>query len=197
MGRKSSSQTTLVAIVMFIAMLVGCQKSPTQKDAPINKPLPLQKIIVACTAQPQSALIHIAVAKGYFVEEGLMVETQLFNYGKSALQSVLDNKADFATVAETPIMFSVLNGAKITVIANMTNSSTDTAILARKDAAISTPVELKGKRIGFTPGTTNEFFLDSLLTANGITMKDIIEVPMMPEQMKAAILDKKVDAIST
>jgi NitT/TauT family transport system substrate-binding protein len=56
---------------------------------------------------------------------------------------------------------------------------------------------LKRKRIGFTPGTTSDFFLDSLLTANGLTRQEIEPAALKPEEMQDAIMAKKVDAVST
>ena len=177
--------------LIFIAALMGCQKSPSQSAEPP------QKITVAYTYQPQSTLVHVAVAKGYFAEEGLAVQPLMHTYGKAALQSVVENKADFATVAETPVMFNVLKGEKIFVIANIEASSMNNAVVARKDAGITAPGDLKGKRIAFTPGTTSDFFLDSLLTANGLTRKEIQPAPLKPEEMQDAIMAKKVDAVST
>jgi len=175
----------------LIATLMACQKPQTQNAEPP------QKISVAYTFQPQSTLVHIAVAKGYFAEEGLDVQPLMHTYGKAALQSVVENKADFATVAETPVMFNVLKGEKIFVIANIEASSMNNAIVARKNAGITTPKDLKGKRIAFTPGTTSDFFLDSLLTANGLTRKDIQPIGLKPEEFQDAIMEKKVDAVST
>jgi len=177
--------------LMLIAALAGCQKSPPQSAEPP------QKITVAYTYQPQSTLVHVAVIKGYFAEEGLEVQSLMHTYGKAALQSVLDSKADFATVAETPVMFSALKCEKIFVIANIEASTMNNAIVARKDAGISKPGDLKGKRIAFTPGTTSDFFLDSFLTANGLTRKDIQPAGLKPEEFQDAIMAKKVDAIST
>ena len=181
----------IAPLLIFLAALAACQKSPLQNAEPP------QKITVAYTWQPQSTLVHVAVAKGYFAEEGLDVQPLMHTYGKAALQSVIENKADFATVAETPVMFSVLKGEKIFVIANIEASSMNNAIVARRDAGISTPGDLKGKRIAFTPGTTSDFFLDSLLTANGLTRKQIQPVSMKPEEMQNAIMAKNVDAVST
>jgi len=176
---------------MFIAALMGCQKSSPQNTEP------LQKITVAYTFQPQSTLVHVATAKGYFTDEGLVVQPLMHTYGKAALQSLLDRQADFATVAETPVMFSVLKGDRIFVIANIEASTMNNAIVARKDADISAPGDLKGKRIAYTPGTTSDFFLDSLLTANGFTRKEIQPVALKPEEMQDAIIAKKIDAAST
>ena len=182
--------------LMFMAALTSCQKSAPD-NAEQRSPEPLQKITVAYTYQPQSTLVHVAVAKGYFTEEGLDVQPLMHTYGKAALQSVVENKADFATVAETPVMFNVLKGEKIFVIANIEASSMNNAIVARKDVGIISPGDLKGKRVGYTPGTTSDFFLDSLLTANGLTRQEIKPVALKPEEMQDAIIARKVDAIST
>jgi NitT/TauT family transport system substrate-binding protein len=59
------------------------------------------------------------------------------------------------------------------------------------------PGDLKGKRVGFTPGTTSDFFLDAFLTANGLTRQDIQPVALKPDEMQDAMIAKKVDAVST
>lgn len=182
--------------IMIVMAIVACQKElPGSVERRGGEPL--QKITVAYTLQPQSTLVHVAVAKGYFVEEGLDIQPLLHTYGKAALASVVENRADFATVAETPIMFSVLRGDKIFVIANIEASTMNNAIVARKSAGIAKPGDLKGKRIGFTPGTTSDFFLDSLLTAHGMTRLEIQAVALKPEEMQDAIAGEKVDAVST
>jgi len=185
---------TLSLLLLFA--LFGCEKSPTQ-DTGQRVAAQLQKITVAYTYQPQSTLTHVAVAKGYFAEEGLDVQSLIHTFGKASLQSLLDHKADFAAVAETPFMFNVLKGEKICVIANIEASGRNNAIVARKDAGILVAGDLKGKRIGFTPGTTSDFFLDSMLTVIGLTRHAIQPVPLKPEEMQAAIVGKKVDAVCT
>ncbi len=183
-------------VLLFISLFMGCQKSSPQNPEQIDA-IPAQQITVAYTYQPQSTLVHVAMAKGYFTEAGLQVRPLMHTYGKAALQSVIDQKADFATVAETPVMFNVLKSENIYVIANIESSNTNNAIVARKAAGISEPRDLKGKRIGFTPGTTSDFFLDTLLTANGLSRKDIQPLALKPEEMRESILAKKVDAVST
>lgn len=187
---------TLFSAVL-VAALCACEKSPSASDAVQGLGQPPEKVTIAYTVQPQSTLIHVAMAKGYFAAEGLEVQPLIHTFGKAALQSVLDDKADFATVAETPIMFNVLNGEKLFVLANIEASGMNNAIVARKDAGIAVAADLPGKRVGFTPGTTSDFFLDSILTANSLTRQAIQPVALKPEEMQAAILDKRVDAVST
>jgi NitT/TauT family transport system substrate-binding protein len=178
-------------LLMLTAALMGCQKKSAHQN------LPPTKITVACTTQPESSLVHIAFKKGFFAEEGLNIELQLHTYGKSALQSVLEGKAELATVAETPIMFAALNGEKIFIVANIFTSNENTAIIARKDHGIASPKDLRGKRIAFTPGTTSDFFMDSFFAANGIERKDVTAVGLEPEEMFDTLMTGKVDAACT
>jgi NitT/TauT family transport system substrate-binding protein len=182
--------------ICFAFALTACDKAPLPA-ADNGGSAVRQKITVAFTGQPQSTLVHIALAKGYFLNEGLDVQPLMHTFGKEALQSVLDGKADFATVAETPVMFSVLKGDRIFVIANIESSSMNNGVLARPGAGIARPGDVKGKRVGFTPGTTSDFFLDSFLTAQGLTRQEIASVPLKPDEMQDALLTGKVDAVST
>ncbi|MBI2750004.1 MAG: NrtA/SsuA/CpmA family ABC transporter substrate-binding protein [Burkholderiales bacterium] len=128
------------------------------------------------TTQPQSPLIHVAVDKGSFAEEGLQVQSQLHTFGKTSLQSLLNHQADIATV-----------GA----------STRNNGVVARRDAGILRASGLKGKRIGYTPGTTSDFFLDSMLTSAGLTRAEVTPVALKPEEMQGAIVARTVDAVST
>ncbi|HEY4744866.1 MAG TPA: ABC transporter substrate-binding protein [Desulfuromonadaceae bacterium] len=86
-----------IILLIFLSAIVACRKSsPPQTQPP-------RKITLAYTPQPNCALVHIAVANGYFAQEGLDVRPLMHTYGKAALQSMLEGKADLATVAETAV----------------------------------------------------------------------------------------------
>ncbi len=143
------------------------------------------------------SLVQLAAAKGFFKEAGLAVQVLPCGYGKEALQAVLDGKADLATVAETPLMFAVLGGQKLSVIGSIYTSNKKNGIVARRKSGISAPGDLKNKRIAFTQGTTSHIFLSSFLTANHLAMDEVTPVDLAPEQMQEAILSGRVDAVST
>lgn len=192
-GRMSNGERgrrgACIALACLLLASLGCRRFARR-----NAPRP---VTVACTNQPQGTLVHVALAKGYFTEEGLQAQPQMHTFGKAALQSLLDHKADFAIVAETPIMFNVLKGESFFVIANIEASNKNNAIVARRDAGISAVTDLKGKRIAFTPGTTSDFFLDSMLTTQGMTREGVHAVALKPEEMREALLGGKVDAVCT
>ncbi len=185
----------MLLVLYCMLTLSGCEKPPVTAGTTGSTPA-RQKVTIALVNQPQSTLIFVAMKKGYFSDEGLDVQPLLQSFGKAALQTMIEGKADFATSAETPIMFSILRGDSIFVVANIETSTANDAVVARVDAGISKPADLKGKRIGFMPGTTIDFFLDSFLTAQGLTRQDITPVPLKPDELLDALLAKKADAVA-
>lgn len=179
-----------LALALVLAA-VGCQRS-APKAALAPRP-----IRIACTLQPQSTLVQVAAANGFFKAEGLEADLRVVAYGKVALQALLDHQVDVATVAETPIMFAAMRGEPFYVIANIEASSRNNAIVARRDAGIASVHGLKGKRVAYTPGTTSEFFLDSLLATADLPRSAIQPVPMQPEEMAPAIQARAIDAACT
>jgi ABC-type nitrate/sulfonate/bicarbonate transport system substrate-binding protein len=181
----------LVIIVIVLGVYVwstGHSQNPTS---------PPEKMIIAVATAPVAGPVYVAVAKGYFAAEGLDVVLQPHPSGKAALNSVLEGKADLGTGGETPIMFAVMQGGKISVLATINTSEKSTMIVARKDRGISQPGELKGKKIGVTSGTTGQFFLDLLLISHRVPKEDIRLVNLKPEEMFDGLMKGDVDAVST
>ncbi|MHB8709169.1 MAG: ABC transporter substrate-binding protein, partial [Desulfuromonadales bacterium] len=133
----------------------------------------------------------------FFREEGLEVTLQLHSYGKSALQSVLDGKADLATVADTPVMFAMMKGASPSVLATIQTSTRNTAIVARKDRGIGAAADLRGRRVGVAIGSNADYYLDLYLVLNALARKDVVVVELKPEEMADALLQGRVDAVTT
>lgn len=187
---KHAFSIIYVALCILI-ILAGCRKNPEETKGPV------EKITFACAVHSGSVLVQIADKKSFFTAEGIAATLQPHASGKMALDAVLQGKADLATVAETPIMFAILKGEKFYTIAVIQTSNKNEAIVARKDRGITKPADLKGKKIGVTLGTTGDYFLDSFLMAQGIGRKTAQVIDMTPDEMPAAIVSGKVDAVST
>ena len=184
----------LMAIAMSALALFAFFLSCTRTDH--KSAGPAEKVIFANIVLPNAALVHVAQMKGYYLKVGLDVTAQTHQMGKAALQSVLDGKADFATVAETPIMFAIMRGEKISIIATINTSNKDMAIIARKDKDILIPLDLKGKTVATIFGTNGEFFMDTLTAMNGLSRKQMNVINLPPEALLDALTSGKVDAIS-
>lgn len=180
----------VLSLLACLIFLPAC--SPTDQK-PVGPP---EKVTIAYAALTEVSLAHVAQAGGYNREEGLEVTARLHPYGKLALMEVLEGKADFATVDETPVMFAILNGEKIAIIASIQSSQKNHAIVARKDMGILLPQDLKGKKIATTLGITSDFFMDGFFAVRGIARKELTIVNLKPEELENAIVNGEVAAVS-
>jgi NitT/TauT family transport system substrate-binding protein len=178
----------VVALVVLVALGGGCaEKRAAQAVEPLT---------IAVGTIPQYSLIHVAQAKGYFTAEGLAVTMQHHAFGKLALASLLDGKADLATCAETPLVFAELRGQHLSVLASTGTSTKNMAVLGRRDAGIARPSDLAGKRIGVTSATSGEFFLDTFLLRYQVDRGHVRFVDLKPEEMGDALARGDVDAVA-
>lgn len=188
-GYSFKGACSLALLCLTFLFFISCERKNNASGPP-------EKITIAYTMAATAFLIDIAFTKGYFAEEGLDAKPQSHAFGKLALASVLEGKADLATVADTPIVLAVMNNQPVTTIAAIQTSSRDAAIAAIKGGGIASPADLKGKKIGVTLGTTVEFFVDAYLAAHDIPKDAVSIIDIKPAEMAEALATEKVDAVS-
>ena len=157
---------------------------------------PLPQVSMITTRTPLSAAILLAKERGWFSEAGVEVTLIERASGKEGLAELTDGVADYATAADTPIMFSLLKSMPFKVIATISLSTDTLTIVARRDRGIQSSLDLQGKRIGFAMGTSSQYFLDTFLEFRAIKADAIICIPLKPIELVQALIDGKVDAIS-
>jgi NitT/TauT family transport system substrate-binding protein len=184
--------TLLIVIALLVNGIIGCSRKE-EKSAPQQ----LEKTTIAVTPWPASAPIYVAYEKGYFRDEGLDATLHSYISGHLGLDAVLSGKVELATCGDTPIARVVLDGKPVAVVATISEIDRAIRIIARKDRAISTPNDLKGKKIGLVKGTTADFFLHTYLAVAYINPKDIRVVNIATDKLVDALLKGEVDAVST
>ena len=182
-------------VAISALLLVTCLFACTQTDQ--KSAGPAEIVTIANLVPPFTVLVDVAHLQGYYGQEGLAVTMQKYQYGKVALDALLEGRADFAAVAGTPIMLAIMKGEKIAVISTIQTSTKNCAIIARQDKGIYTPQDLKGRKIAATFGTFSEFFMDSFLVVHGISKNDVKVSNLKPDDMSAALINGDVDAVST
>lgn len=182
---------TAVLLPAVCAALAACERKQVKAVGPN------ERVTIAVAATSESVLAEVAQKQGFFRQEGLETMPRLHPYGRPCLEDMLAGNADLATVAETPVMFAIMKGEDLSVIATIESSQRGNAIVARKDRGIHAFNDLRGKSIGVTSGTVSDFFLDSILIVNGITRKEVRLVNMRAEKMPKALADGEIDAAST
>ncbi len=142
-----------------------------------------------------SALFYIAESAKLFETEGLTPEFQTTTNGKLCQDTMLARKSDFLMTAEGPFTYIAQYNPPIKIIAT-TQKNPETAIFARKDSGIKSFADLKGKRLGYLPGTVSYFFLTRILEKNSIAKTDLKLTAMQPPTMPSALIGGAIDAFS-
>lgn len=183
---KATLAMAALAVVLALGFVYARHARPL-RAAP-------QKLTIAIAEQPASALLYIAQARGYLEQEGLEVTFNRFALGRDALRNMLDGKADLATAFETPVVMQIYQGQKLGIVSTLHTSSSSHALVVRRDR-IATAADLRGRRIGMTPGTSTEYFLSLLLASTGLRPSEVTTVALEPADYEQALERDLVDAL--
>ena len=145
-----------------------------------------QHLVIAESRQMMSALIFVAQADGHFADQGLSVELLRVANGKTAMEALLDRRADLALSSDVPAAGAMLGGKPIRILSTVQTSDRDIVIAS---------AALAGKRIGFSPDTNSQHFLDLLIMQSGLTGK-VTLVPIDSDRIMQAMADGQIDAAS-
>ncbi|OWQ90685.1 hypothetical protein CDN99_10865 [Roseateles aquatilis] len=181
-------------LAILAAVLIGCDV-----DAPASTPpasAPPESIVLAVTPYVGAAPTFVAVAKGYFEQQGLKVTVQHHPSGKAALDAVIAGQADVATVAELPIALAAVRGQPVAILATLSTQS-DHAIVGRTDRGITTVASLKGRRVAVSAGTSGDFVLDVMLVRQRLSRADVQVIDRKPRDLVDALERGEADAIAT
>jgi ABC-type nitrate/sulfonate/bicarbonate transport system substrate-binding protein len=191
-GMRQLIATLVIVVLFFTGGVTGC--SPKEEQ---SAPRRFEKVTLAVSSWPASAPIYVAYEKGYFKDQGLEITLHVFTSGHLALDAMLTGKADFATAGDTPIARAALDGKPLSVIVTISEVNRAIRMIARKDRGISTPSDLRGKKIGLVRGTAADFFFHTYLAVAYINPRDVQVVNLATDKLVDALLEGEVDAVST
>lgn len=182
-------------VFVSIALLYGCSSND---DSPERE---LTPVTVAVTSFIGEAASFVADEKGFFKDHGLDVTLRVNDAGSESVKELLSGDVQIAHIAETPILFSLLDstyftGAKqgeLRIVANMILANKIQKVVARRDAGIETPSDIIGKRVGLAGGTQSEYHLDSFLLENQISISQIDTIHMSVATQVEAMINGDID----
>lgn len=154
----------------------------------------VETITVGAPPLEQNALIYIADQQKLFAANGLNVIMKDYDSGVTAIDGLLKGEVDIAESAEFPFIRAVFQKEPIRIIASNDKFEND-YVVGRRDRGIEKVGDLKGKRIGVTRQTINEFYLGRFLELNGMSMQEVFLADLAPAQFVEALTSGSVDAI--
>ncbi len=183
-----------VGVAVVVALVLEYLGTQYQSSVPAAS---VEKLSIASATLPQPALLQIALAKGYFAEEGLDLTVTPVTHGKAAIELLLQGKTDLATAAEVPFVLQVLAGQPLGIAAAILSISNGSTIVARRDRGISSPRDLMKKKVGITSGTSGEYFLWAFLIRHKLPPESVTLVDVLPGQIVQELAKGTVAAIAT
>ena len=161
-------------LTSLLIYLSGCQ------DPPIDK-----TIRYASGPAIIEAPAHAAYKKGFFKNTGLQVNLKILPDGKTALSKLLEDKYDLAAVIATPVVIQSFHRKDFSIIAVVEHPKFHHLLV--NNYRINSLQDLKGKKIGVTPGTSGEYYMHSFLLANEIPEDKIEKTFYTFEQLERDI----------
>ncbi len=135
--------------------------------------------------------LFVATEEGYFDDEGLDVEILSPSDTSSSFKLALAGTVDVAVTYETQVLRSAAEGLRSVVVGKLVEHPLN-VLLYVKGQGIESPVDLKGRDVGFTEPTIGEMWDLALATA-GVEGYDSVDiqfavVPSLVSNRVAAVM---------
>jgi sulfonate transport system substrate-binding protein len=134
-----------------------------------------------------------AVLEKRFAGKQIGVKWIEFTSGPPLLEAMSTGSVDLGAVGDTPPIFAQAANANIVYVAGspITNGQ---GILVPANSGIRTIADLKGKRVGFTKGTSAHNVVIATLEKAGLTYEDITPVYLTPPDAGPAFANGSIEA---
>ena len=147
----------------------------------------------ATTIQP-----ILADQLGYFEEEladqNVKIELETFDTGPAIKEALEAGELTFGSLGAQPTILANNNGTDLRIFGTYKTTEKSNALLARKDAGINDLPDLKGKKIGYTAGSTLHNLLLKILDKAGLTETDAELYPMDASEIITSLQTGDIDA---
>lgn len=187
---------------LVLASLSACQPGVTLTPAATPAPI---KIKAGVPPFLSNAPIFIALAEGFFAEQGVEIELVSITSGARSVPMLVSGEVD---VLATPITTAVLNAsahdAQVKVVADKghfePNQCASVAYVTRPGFAaerkLNGPTDLKGLKINYSAGSYEHYRLETFLATANLTLQDVQLTNLDAPAALAALTQGAVDIIS-
>ena len=162
-----------------------------------------EKVVLATVRSITNLPVDIALARGYFKEQGIDLEQKLFQSGVEIVPAVGRNQVDIGEGSVTPGLLNAIGrGVRIRVVGEKAACARDfdfCPVMVRKDlydgGQLTSWKQMKGRKIAISNlFTASHYKLVLLDRAFGVDPKDYEITTLTFPQMGAALQNKAVDA---
>jgi len=173
--------------ICLLAVLLSARLSLAQEKKNV-------RMVFVSLAWNSEIPFRVALARGFFKQQGLSVEPILIRGGPAAIAALVSGEVDFAAIGGAQAVFrSRARGLDISIV-GCTSSTTNYILLGNKQTR--TVEDLRGKMIGVTgAGTYSEFAMKAFLKKHNINPdKDVTLRAIGGTVLRAAAIEKGIIA---
>lgn len=127
-------------------------------------------------------------------ETGYKVKWRRLDSGSKVITAMASGSIDIASAGSSPIAAAVSRGVEMEVVWILENIADAEALVVRHDSGITSPSDLKGKRIAVPFVSTTHFHALFALEQFGLTNEDVTLINMQPNTINAAWQRGDIDA---
>jgi sulfonate transport system substrate-binding protein len=127
-------------------------------------------------------------------EQGARAEWLEFQAGPPLLEAMRAGAVDIGYAGETPPVFAQAGGVPFLYVALDPPAPQAEAIVVRKDSALYTLADLRGRRVALNRGSNVHLLLLRALESAGLALGDLTIVYLAPADARSAFESAQVDA---
>ncbi len=136
--------------------------------------------------------IMAGIETGAFADQGIKVELVEFADGPTIIAAMESGSLDIGYIGPGAHRLCINGRAKIFAFSQ--NGDADAVIGLRSHGITDDPASLKGKKVGYSAGTSSEMVLTWALEEAGLTFNDIVAYEMDAAAITAAMTSGALDA---
>ncbi len=186
--KKLSLMTLALAATMTLAACGGKEETPstTPEQTPTETPTETAATTLHFGVMSSIDVVPFLIAQdqGYFEEEGINLDLQVFAAAKDRDAALQAGELDGVLCDEVAI--SIYQNSDINMqITGTTNGSW--TLVASPESGITSLADLKGKSMAISENTMIDYLSDYLAVNNGMSVEDIekVAIPPMPARLEA------------
>jgi NitT/TauT family transport system substrate-binding protein len=177
---------TLIAPIAAVVLAVGINAAD---------PAAAETVSIAHSTWVGYGPLYIARDKGFFSKNGVDVDLIVIEDPKERFPTLMADKIQMiASTVDTALLYMKKPDDFQYVVA-IDDSNGGDGIVANKD--IKTVADLKGKSVAVNEGSVSDFYLNVLLSQEGLKESDLNVVNMTASDAGTAFVSKQVDAAVT
>jgi NitT/TauT family transport system substrate-binding protein len=148
----------------------GGRESAAQSDSSGEKPL---KIRIGTDSGVFSYPFRVADRQGFFKKYNIDADISTYAYGIDTINAAILGETESAQGMDYAVASRFSESNRLRIVAYVGGYGYDSSELVVHDNNIKTPADLRGKRLGVSKGTVNEYIWALLLDKFGLTAKNV------------------------